>query len=341
MTSSFYTNNGLYFLTKFLTNSNDLEKKEQSLACLVNASQFEEEYKLKIAEEGVIDILIDLINNEEKNLEVRDHCFTIISNLCKDCNKNKKQFRSKGGVDLLIRSLKETEILSSERNALYTVSLIDCIWNSILGNKKSEAAFLDNEGFYVMMEFLESSDPMHRKMTLSCLSLLVENIKSIPYFDDWNSNKTMSNSTQILLGIYAEEDKKFGVRYKDGVLLDYDRPLDPRSRKTRKPALEALIAKNKENKKNEDSEDEESMDPNDVNEYMATAEFQKTVRSTKLKIFERLREALNAGEADSTAGAEAILIRILKEKSRLFDLRGIVREFLWIGCNVNWVILVE
>ena len=38
--------NGLFALTKFLTNSNDAEKREKCLRAFNNASLFQEEYKL-------------------------------------------------------------------------------------------------------------------------------------------------------------------------------------------------------------------------------------------------------------------------------------------------------
>ena len=123
-------------------------------------------------------MLIDLIANENENIEIKELCFTIISNLCKGCNKNKKQFRNKGGVDLIINSLKNPNICNSERNALFALAVLDCLWNSTLGNKKSESLFLDNEGFYILMEFIESCDEIHRKMSLTCLCQLVENTKT-------------------------------------------------------------------------------------------------------------------------------------------------------------------
>ena len=69
-----------------------------------------------------------------------------------------------------------------------------------------------------MMEFLESCNPMHRKMTLSALSRLIENPKTVTYFCDWNSSKTMINSTKLLVKIYKEEDERHGCIYKNGIL---------------------------------------------------------------------------------------------------------------------------
>jgi hypothetical protein len=82
-----------------------------------------------------------------------------------------------------------------------------------------------------LMEFIESCDEIHRKMSLTCLCQLVENSKTLPYFDDWNSIKTMRNSTQLLVKIYEDEDSKYNVSYKEGVLLDIWRPLNPRKRR--------------------------------------------------------------------------------------------------------------
>jgi hypothetical protein len=143
-----------------------------------------------------MDNLIEFLQNENDNpLDIKELCFSIISNLCNNCNKNKKLFRQKGGVDMIVQALKDSNLGISARYALYAISILDCLWNSILGNRKSESVFLDNEGLYVLLEFLEVCEDMHKKLTLSCLSFLIENPKSSPYFCDWNSGRTMINAT--------------------------------------------------------------------------------------------------------------------------------------------------
>lgn len=233
MKDEFYEKNGLFSLTKFLTNTNDNERREKCLKAFVNISYYdEEEYKLKISEEGIIDILLDFIQNEVENtLEIRELCYTILSNLCKNCLKNKKLFRKKGGIELIINSLRDTNIGVSPNYALYTLSVLDCLWNAVLGNRKNENVFLENEGLYVLLEFLETCNIQQRKMSLSCLSYVIENPRAINYFCDWNSSKTMINSTQLLIKLYELEDQRFNVKYKDGILLDTDRPLNPKTRK--------------------------------------------------------------------------------------------------------------
>jgi len=48
-----------------------------------------------------------------------------------------------------------------------------------------------------------------------------------------------------------------------------------------------------------------------------------------VKGFSKLKDALQASEADSEAGAEAYLIRVLREKSKCFDLRSIIFAILY------------
>ena len=153
----------------------------------------------------MLDNLIELLSQDSENpIEIKELCFSIISNLCIDCQKNKRLFRKKGGIDLLVSCLKDFNVAVSARYVLYAVAILDCLWNSILGNKRNETLFLDNQGMYVLLEFLENSDQIRRKMALSCLSFLIENPKSIPYFCDWNSTKTMINATQLLIQIYEK-----------------------------------------------------------------------------------------------------------------------------------------
>ena len=57
--------------------------------------------------------------------------------------------------------------------ALFTLSLLDCLWHSVLNCNKNEAFFLENEGFYVVLDFVDYCHPMHRKLALSILAVLI------------------------------------------------------------------------------------------------------------------------------------------------------------------------
>ena len=58
MKDDFEEKKGIFCLTKFLSNANDMARREKCLKAFANASLFEEEYKIKISEEGVMDYLL-------------------------------------------------------------------------------------------------------------------------------------------------------------------------------------------------------------------------------------------------------------------------------------------
>ena len=46
-------------------------------------------------------------------------------------------------------------------------------------------------------------------------------------FLDWNGETTMINATQLLIKLYSEEDERYGVKYKDGIVANLEKPLVP------------------------------------------------------------------------------------------------------------------
>lgn len=64
MKDDFEEKKGIFCLTKFLSNATDMERREKCLKAFANASLFEESYKIKISEEGVIDYLLEFLQGE-------------------------------------------------------------------------------------------------------------------------------------------------------------------------------------------------------------------------------------------------------------------------------------
>lgn len=67
-----------------------------------------------------------------------------------------------------------------------------------------------------------------KRLALSCLCTLLENKKSFQSFVEWNSHKSGLNATQLLIQLYEQENKRFGVGIQDGILQNLDRPLFPK-----------------------------------------------------------------------------------------------------------------
>jgi hypothetical protein len=121
------------------------------------------------------------------------------------------------------------------------LSVVDCLSNSVFGNKRSELHFLDIEGVYVLLDLAETCEGCLRRLCLSAICTILENSKSFQYFVEWSSSKSQLNASQLLIKLYQEEDKRFGVKMENGILQNTERPLNPDdSYYVRKQANEAV-----------------------------------------------------------------------------------------------------
>ena len=87
---------------------------------------------------------MDVMQNKNDNtLELREYAFNIFSRLCKDFRPNQKEFRRKGGIEIILQNL--TLNYPNEKGNLYTFILAvnDCLWNAVYRNKRSELHFID------------------------------------------------------------------------------------------------------------------------------------------------------------------------------------------------------
>lgn len=215
-------------LIRFLSQYADTERRLACTKAILNAAGHDF-FKKEFAEEGIMDILMDIIQNKKDNsLELREFAFHIFSRLCKDFRLNQKEFRRKGGIELILQSLAPT--YPGEKGNVYTFVLAvnDCLWNAVFRNKRSELHFIDIGGVFTLLDMLEACDEVHKRVLMSSLSTILENPKAIPMFQDWKSSKGRINASQLLIRLYSEEDERFGVKYSDGVLSNPDRPLTPK-----------------------------------------------------------------------------------------------------------------
>ena len=88
-------------------------------------------------------------------------------------------FREKNGIDLIVTGLRDNKIATSDRFALFGLSLLNCLWNAVLGSRRSEEIFINSQGVFDLLEFIQICAYSHRKLALSCLSCLVENHKAV------------------------------------------------------------------------------------------------------------------------------------------------------------------
>ena len=68
-------------------------------------------FKKDFSDKGIIDILLDIIQNSKDNaLDMREMAFNIISQICNGCRPNQKEFRRKGGIEIIKENLAYIEV---------------------------------------------------------------------------------------------------------------------------------------------------------------------------------------------------------------------------------------
>jgi len=173
--------------------------------------------------------LIDIIQNgKESPLELREVAFNIFSNICKDYRPNQKDFRRKGGIELIKDALVTDSKVEQGDSSTYILAALDCLCNAVFKNKRSELLFLDIAGVFVLLDLLERCDDVHKRVVLSTLSTILENQKAVQMFIEWKSAKTNINATQLLIRQYEKEDERYGVKYVNGILQISEKPLNPK-----------------------------------------------------------------------------------------------------------------
>lgn len=80
-----------------------------------------------------------------------------------------------------------------------------------------------------MLDLAETCEQSLKRVCLSAICTILENPKSFQYFVEWSSGRTTINASQLLIKLYNEEDKRFGVQIDNGILQNVERPLNPGS----------------------------------------------------------------------------------------------------------------
>ena len=143
----------------------------------------------RLGECGVMKILVALFGlnfgkNDEKTSEMKTFCGSIVADLC-DPNSgiddtcspeivaiekrasvvNQKLFRRAGGVEMVRQFLDIDADELAIKGPTLTMSLVDMTWRGIVGNKRSEAIFVAEDGVDTLLNLIEHvPSSMHRQV---------------------------------------------------------------------------------------------------------------------------------------------------------------------------------
>lgn len=205
----------------------DFSRQYSCMRAILQASKYDI-FKNEFNNSGLIQVLIGIIEQGiDVNLELREIAFNILANLCREHRNNQKEFRRSNGIENIKKNLAYGLVEQTGNSSTFLLSVLDCLSNSVFGNKRSEMHFLDIEGVYVLLDMAETCEHALKRICISCLCTILENAKSFQYFVEWSSSSSQFNATQMLIKLYQDEDKRFNVSYDNGILQNVDRPLNP------------------------------------------------------------------------------------------------------------------
>ena len=330
---------GYSTLIKFLQIYQDKDRKTLCLKTINNIIN-SDLIKKDLTEEKLIDFLLEIINSNENSLESREYAFNIISQMCVDNKLAQKEFRRKGGIEILQKNLNYQNVLDQIGNQkLFILVVLDCLWNAVIGNKRNEEQFIELDSLSTLFELLEQSDGIHIKIILSCIASLVDNKRSFSYFIQWKS-KTNSNidTTKLLINIYRAEDEKYGVKYDNGILdCKNNRPLNPNTsyfiRKQQKIDNEILEKKRAKISKNSSQNSFLGITKSSMNKDNELNETKGSQTSSLNSTYVRRQDLLNSIYRRDDF-VESYLNHKIAEITKSFDLRETIFSIFYrVGFN--------
>ena len=95
--------NGHMILNQFLATYSDNARRMSCLKAICSTSTFDYFKKdYSDLKSGLVENLILIIKgSKDQPLDMRELAFNVISYLCKECRGNQKEFRRKGGIEIL------------------------------------------------------------------------------------------------------------------------------------------------------------------------------------------------------------------------------------------------
>jgi hypothetical protein len=213
--------------------------------CLVSSTHVNE----LLIELNGIEIFLYYFDNSDDNLS-RAQSIKLLTVMCQSSVECQKQLRELGGIECLVKAVMKSNErkvplvgkvagvkfvtlnnddgdkypLNDENGGemnVFAISLLSCLWKSIVGNKYNEIVFAEKEGLDALFDMLEVSTFLIRSMILRLLSDLLQNRHLVTYAYAWRSFRTVRSIGQILAHCWMDEEVRLNcTRGSDGVICN-------------------------------------------------------------------------------------------------------------------------
>lgn len=208
------------------TRSREVQKK--CLHLLQVAVRMGKAFAEKLGQIGAVGTLVELFTDKDNPMTSRQMCASILATMCKECPANAREFRKKDGVEAMRDEVIYRPGETTDNHLFYSLCVVDCIWNAVIGTRKNEIRFLDAGGLFALLDCLEVAPMILKRQIIGTLADLMEYKKAAKLFTQWNSQVTMKGALRLLLELWQSEQEAAGNLAPDGVIKDLDQPLNPR-----------------------------------------------------------------------------------------------------------------
>ena len=199
-------------------------------------------------------IMLRRFTDKSANNSLRADAVQILSKLCEGHVGNQTSLRRLDGISALVDELEiycsgrspaprlrhpppggggdddggGSGIASSsatEKVTPITVGVLDCVWNAVVGNKRSEARLPPAHGIDALLSMLEVGPRLMRHQVCGVLADLARNGKLVPYVRAWRSDRSMRSASQLLAHVWEDEEIRLGCDREHGILSNLQQPL--------------------------------------------------------------------------------------------------------------------
>ncbi|CAE7151863.1 CFAP69 [Symbiodinium pilosum] len=227
------------------TRSREVQKK--CLHLLQVAVRMGPHFAENLGQLGAVGTLVELFTDKDNPMTSRQMCASVLATMCKEYPENAREFRKKDGVEAMRDEVVYRPGETTDNHLFYSLCVVDCVWNSVVGTRKNEIRFLDAGGLFALLDCLEVAPMILKRQIIGCLADLMEYKKAsekrgkevkgfesncceaAKLFTQWNSQVTMKGALRLLLELWQCEQQAAGNLSPDGVIRDLEQPLNPRA----------------------------------------------------------------------------------------------------------------
>jgi len=167
-------------------------------------------------------------SNQQTDVEIECDILLILSAMCERDTHRKELFGCQGTEMLIsyLRSILKTGNFSTLESVHMILITIDCVTCCVVGCFANEDYFLENEGIFLLLDFIEKAPSSLHNLIMTSLLELLDNEKSIGHLKAWRGEVDNVTIGQLMAQLWREEEKIIGVeRGEMGVIVDIKNPL--------------------------------------------------------------------------------------------------------------------